>query len=350
MAESIRTLLKDQIVETSAPCRVDSGGTWDIKAMALPFERLVPTTLNIALDLRTHVALHPYKDHRIKIISAGFRHSAEFSEKQLPLDSRFGIFLAAISFFGYHGLAVHIRSQSPVRSALGGSSTALVALIMALSTVRERMGGKGMFRREILHLGYHLEDGISGGHCGVQDQAAAVYGGVHQWQWRYGKQTKPFEKIPLLNRQGLKELSRHLLVAYSGKTHISHRTNRKWVRDFLSGRTREGWIKANEAVHQLALAVKAMDWKEAAACLAHEMSIRKKITPEALIPMTEKLVQEGERCGCGVRFAGAGAGGSLWAIGEEKNIAQLRNKWEALLAPLKGAKILACGVAPDGVR
>ncbi|MBW1870381.1 MAG: hypothetical protein JRI73_14340 [Deltaproteobacteria bacterium] len=211
----VNDLLAQRPVEASAPCRIDSGGTWDIKALALPFEAIQPTTVNIALTLRTSAGLHPYKDGKVKISSTGFAQPEIFSIDRLSFDSPFGLFFAAISFFGFHGLEVKIDSQSPVRSALGGSSTALVALIKALSKVSAALGNKSYPRKEILHLGYHLEDGISGGNCGIQDQAAAVYGGVHQWEWRYGNRTAPFQKTSLLNVDGREELSKRLLVAYS---------------------------------------------------------------------------------------------------------------------------------------
>ena len=349
MSDSIRTLLKNHRIEASAPCRIDAGGTWDIKAMALPLEGIQPATVNIALDLRTRVALLPYKDNRVKVCAAGFKTQGEFAKDRFPFNSPFGLFLGAISFFGYHGLEIHIDSQSPVRSALGGSSTALVALINALSKVKVQLGGRGLSDKDILHLGYHLEDGISGGHCGLQDQAAAVYGGVNQWNWHYGNRTHPFERAPLLDRKGQKELSGHILVAYSGKTHVSARTNRNWIKNFLSGLTRSGWIKANELVIRLATAIKEQDWRQAANLLTQEMALRKKITPEALIPITDKLVRKAEGLGCGARFAGAGAGGSLWAIGEEKDINRLREKWKEILAPIRGAGILDCRVDPKGV-
>jgi len=345
----VKDLLAQRPVEASAPCRVDSGGTWDIKALSLPLEAIQPTTVNIALTLRTSAGLYPYKEDKVKISSIGFARPEIFPIDRLPFDSPFGLFFAAISFFGFHGLEVRIDSQSPVRSALGGSSTALVALIKALSKVSVTLGNKGYPKKEILHLGYHLEDGISGGNCGIQDQAAAVYGGVHQWEWRYGNQTAPLQKTSLLNGAGRRELSRRLLVAYSGKSHTSSKTNNRWVKDFLSGKTRPGWIKSNEIVRQFGKAIKAWEWNRAAGLLREEMSVRREITPEALTPFTKKLIAEAEDAGCGARFAGAGAGGSLWAVGKIERIDQLKAKWETALAQVKDAKILDCKIDPAGV-
>ena len=409
---SVRELLTRSPVTVSAPCRVDTGGTWDIKALALPLEWQTPATVNMALTLRTTVTLHPYKEGRVKIFSRGFSHSETASADRLPFDSPFGLFFAAVSYFGFHGLEVEIDSQSPVKSALGGSSTALVALLGALGEVGGEVGlvrdNRVLSRKEILHLAYHLEDGISGGNCGIQDQAAAVYGGIHLWKWHFGHPAEPLTRILLLEKEGQEVLSNHILVAYSGKSHVaahtnhqwvndflsgktrsgwikangaepltrilllekegqevlsnhilvaysgkSHvaaHTNHQWVNDFLSGKTRSGWIKANGAVHSFSQAIQAGDWDRAAFFLREEMALRREITPEALDHVTEKMVTVAESVGCGGRFAGAGAGGSVWALGSKANTTALRQKWQELLAPIKDAQILDAGIDSEGVR
>lgn len=350
MAQSIRKILEKRAVEASAPCRIDSGGTWDIKAMALPLTDIRPVTVNIALNLRTRVLLSPFKDRRIKVSSEGFSKEEEADYDSLPFDTAFGLFFAAVSYFGFHGLEIRINSDSPVKSALGGSSTALVALIKALSKIDGHSAGKAMSRREILHLGYHLEDAVSPGKCGIQDQAAAVYGGINQWIWQFGNRAAPFERHPLMKGRGQKTLSGHILVAYSGKSHVSSRINRMWLTDFLSGKTRPGWIEVNKIVGRLARAIKNEEWSGAAALLREEMSIRREITPDALIPLTSGLLGQAESAGCGARFTGAGGGGSFWAIGDSGPINRLREIWTKTLLPVRGARILECGVDPAGVR
>lgn len=350
MSSSMKKILELHPVRASAPCRIDAGGTWDIKAMALPMELIEPVTVNMALSLRTYVTLSPFKDGWVKVTSEGFPRGGLYPRESLPFNAPFGLFFAAISYFGFHSLQVCIRSDSPVQSALGGSSTALVALIKALSKLSALSGQKKLSGREILHLGYHLEDGISGGNCGIQDQAAAVYGGVNRWRWSYGDRNSPCKRERLLDRNGQRELSTRILVAYSGKSHVSTRTNRSWINDFLSGETRAGWIKANDIVNKLAKAFQERDWKKAAGLLRDEMAIRRDITPDALIPITEKLIDQAESEKCGARFAGAGAGGSIWALGEIDRIRDLRKTWETTLAPIRGAKILDCAIDPLGVR
>ncbi len=350
ISSSVQDILKESSIEASAPCRIDSGGTWDIKAMALPFEHIRPATVNIALTLRSSVTLSPYEGRKIRISSEGFSQPEVFEKDDLPFDSPFAIFLAAISFFDVHGIDVHIRSESPVTSAMGGSSTALVALIKALDKIGNRPERGGLDARSILHLAYHLEDGISGGNCGIQDQAAATYGGVNLWTWQYSNPGNPFERVPLLGTRDQRDMSTHLIVAYSGRSHVSSRTNRKWLTEFLSGKTRKGWLEVNEIVREFALAIQNLRWSEAARLLRAEMALRREITPEALIPITEVLIQQAEESGCGARFAGAGAGGAVWGIGESESIGKAGLLWEKTLAPIRGAKVLDCAIDQSGVQ
>lgn len=349
MPVSISKVLQKQPLKSSAPCRVDSGGTWDIKAMALPLEKFQPVTVNFALSLRTEVTLLPFEDGKVSVASEGFADREEHPLGNVPFDSPFGIFFAAVSHFGFHGVEVRIRSDSPVKSALGGSSTALVALVKVLSKAASLRGTAPLETREVLHLAYHLEDGVSKGKCGIQDQAAAAYGGIHLWRWHYGDRGSLLTRVPLAVRKDLPEFSERILVAYSGKSHVSAKINRGWIEDFLSGKTRSGWIKANEIVRRLAGALKAKDWSGCGRLLRQEMAVRRVITPDALIPITEKLIGMAEESGCGARFAGAGCGGSVWAIGDKGQIEKLKGTWSARLKPIKGARVLECGIDPVGV-
>jgi D-glycero-alpha-D-manno-heptose-7-phosphate kinase len=349
MPFSVRKILENDPVEASAPCRIDAGGTWDIKAMALPFEAIRPVTVNMALNLRTRVTLSAFEDLRIKISSHGFSKGEVFAVDGLPLDSPFGLFFTAVSHFAFHGLEVQISSESPVKSALGGSSTALVALIKALDKINVRLGQKERSPRDILHLAYQLEDAAAGGNCGIQDQGAATYGGVNLWTWHFGNPVSPFDRTVLLENRELDTLSKHVIVAYSGESHVSSTTNRKWLKEFLSGETREGWLRVNEMVRDFSRKIQNREWSEAAHILQQEMALRKEITPEALIPITQTLIQQAERAGCGARFAGAGAGGTVWTIGKLEDIGSVRKAWENTLAPIKGAGVLRCRIDQTGV-
>lgn len=347
---SIRELLEEKPIHTSAPCRIDSGGTWDIKAMALPFERLNPVTVNMALDMRTHVFLLPFESGLIKVSSDRYSRPEIYPLAEVPLGSPFGLFLAIAAHFSMHGVEIAIRSSSPVKAGLGGSSTAGVAAIKAFSLAKALLHETQMNRRSILHLAYHLEDGVSGGGCGMQDQGSAVYGGVHKWSWRYSRQGRVFQRERLVERKRYKHMARRMLVAYSGRSHSSTRINRRWLQDFLQGTTRAGWVEANRIVDRVASHIQEGRWEEAAGSIREEAAIRSQITPEAFTPIISRLIKESEAVGCGARFSGAGGGGSVWAIGEIDAIHRLRSIWEDVLKSTKHGRILDCAIDPHGVR
>jgi len=346
----LKELLEENHITSSAPCRIDSGGTWDIKALALPLEGAKPITVNLALNLRTYVTLLPYRPGWVKISSENFHGQETYPLDQVPFNSQFGLLFAVASFFGFHGLEVAITSVSPVKAGLGGSSAAAVAAIKAFSLVKALLHEKELGKGDILHLAFHLEDAVNMGMCGLQDQGASVFGGVNKWVWNYSRKVRPFERESLLDGIGQRELSRRILAAYSGSTHLSAKINRLWIEEFLKGNTRSSWIELNSIVNRFARHLKERQWKAGAEQLRNEVAIRKEVTPQAFTPIITRLIRESEKMGCGARFAGAGGGGTVWAIGEIADIGGLREKWAAILKGTKKGRILDCDIDPVGVR
>ena len=352
MLTSLESLLKglEKPIRASAPCRLDAGGTWDIKSLALPLEGIDPITVNLAIDLRTYVTLLPYKSEWIKISSSDFDTHEAYKFDEIPFNSQFGLFFAVASFFGFHGVEVAVRSTSPVNAGLGGSSTAAVATTTAFSVVKELLQKNGLKKEDILHLAYHLEDAVNGGMCGLQDQGAAVFGGVSKWAWNYSQRERPFKRESILDESGQRQLSKRVLVAYSGRRHLSARINRLWIEKFLTGETRSGWIEVNTIVNGFASHIKEKRWNRGAQDLIDEIAIRKKITPEAFTPTITKLIEESEKVGCGARFTGAGGGGTVWALGEIDKIQGLKEVWTHILKGTKKGRILECAIDPIGAK
>ncbi|MCD6265827.1 MAG: galactokinase [Deltaproteobacteria bacterium] len=346
----IKELLEKNPIKTSAPSRIDSGGTWDIKALALPLEVVDPVTVNLAISLRTYVTLLPYKSGWVRISSDNFDTQEAYPLDKAPFNSQFGLFFAIASFFRFHGLEIEIRSTSPVNAGLGGSSTAAVATLKAFSVVKSLLHENEINNEDILHLAYHLEDAVNGGMCGMQDHGAAVFGGVNKWSLHYSRRERPFKRESILDENGQKEISKRILVAYSGRKHLSARINRLWIEKFLQGETRSGWIEVNNIVSRFASHIKERRWNKAVQELINEVAIRKKLTPEAFTPIITRLIEASEKAGCGARFTGAGGGGAVWALGEIDTIQRLREIWAYILKGAKGGGILECNVDPIGVR
>jgi D-glycero-alpha-D-manno-heptose-7-phosphate kinase len=231
----------DEIIEASAPCRIDMGGTLDLSTFFLPLRHFDPCTFNIALDMRTRVRLWAFDAGKIKVSSRGFDDLAVEAEAA-PFNHPLGLMLAVARYFGADGVHIDIHSASPPRSALGGSSVAAVALIWAFSKALHKSGHGMPERGAVALLAHAIEQSVAGVPCGMQDQLAAVFGGVHVWHWKSDPGQVPYTRqpIPYGEEAHRPSMNRCLLVAYCGVPHVSKDINGTWVRQFVAGWTRWG--------------------------------------------------------------------------------------------------------------
>ena len=344
-----RKILENGPVTASAPCRIDMGGTLDIRTFSNALQHHGPCTVNIALDLRTTVRIAPYTRGRIRIRSRGFR-DAEFPAGRAPFRHPLGLMFAVAGFFQADGVNISVHSASPPRSALGGSSVAAVALVGAFTHARRRCGQSTVAGRSIALIAHAVEEGIAGVPCGLQDQLAAVFGGVHAWHWLAPPQAGVFRRETLIPRRGMRRLERHLLAAYAGVPHVSADINGQWVRQFISGRRRQEWVEMIACTRSFAEALRRRDYAGAAAAMNREVDLRRRMTPAVLDGLGRRLVAAARRCGCGARFTGAGGGGCLWAIGEADALSQLRPAWQDILSARRHAHLMEASVAGEGIR
>ena len=350
MPNKFNKILESNDIEASAPCRIDMGGTLDIATFAYPLYHLSPCTLNIAIGLRTRVRLRPYSRGSVKISSRGFE-DAQFPAADAPYDHPLGLMFAIAAYFNAHGIHIEIESQSPPRSALGGSSVAAVALVAAFSRLAAHPKSRtGFGRRSMALLAYRLEESVAGVPCGFQDQLAAAYGGVHAW-YRQTHPDRPLFKRKVVVRKDLhKKLERHILLAYCGKPHESKDINGKWVKQFLAGNHRNRWAEIVACTHQFVTALSERNYQQAAIHMNRETALRRKMTPDVLDSVGERLVQIALQNNCGARFTGAGGGGCMWALGETEDIDRLRSMWEESLSTRKEACLLDVKIDTLGVR
>jgi D-glycero-alpha-D-manno-heptose-7-phosphate kinase len=346
--DDLRKILEQETSEASAPCRIDMGGTLDLSTFYLPLRHLGPCTFNAALDMRTRVRMTPHVRGKIKISSRGFE-SLEVESSQAPFSHPLGLIMAVAAYFRADGVHIEIDSASPPRSALGGSSVAAVALIWAFAKVSTRGGQPMPEQHTVALLAHAIEQSVAGVPCGIQDQLAAVYGGVNGWYWMAEPGGKRFERRVLVPPANCSAFSRHLLVAYCGVPHVSKDINGGWVRDFLSGRRRAEWQQIAALSRQFIDALAGGHYDEAVALMNSETDERLAMTPEVLDEVGRPLAAAAREHGCAARFTGAGGGGCLWAFGQVARIEALRPAWEHILSQRDEAKILDTAVDPTGI-
>ncbi|MBC8463901.1 MAG: galactokinase, partial [Deltaproteobacteria bacterium] len=96
-------MLESESIEASAPCRIDAGGTLDIRTFYYPLRHMSPCTFNIAIDLRTHIRLLPFKNGMVKVSSKGFQ-SAAFPLEKAPFRHPLGLIFAIAVYFQAAGI------------------------------------------------------------------------------------------------------------------------------------------------------------------------------------------------------------------------------------------------------
>ncbi len=345
---SLRKLLEQSPMEASAPCRIDMGGTLDLSTFHLPLRHFGPCTFNIALDLRTSVRLSAFERGKLKISSSGFE-SIVVDSANAPFNHPLGLMMAVASYFNADGIHVDIHSASPPRSALGGSSVAAVALIWAFAKTLANSGVCLPGPSEVAILAHAIEQSVAGVACGLQDQLAAVYGGVNGWYWTAETSGQPFRQEVVIPNESCQDWGRHILVAYCGVPHVSKDINGTWVRQFLSGRHRAVWHEITNCSRQFITALGAGNLELAQTVMNTETDLRRRMTPEVLDEMGDRLVAAAREHGCSARFTGAGGGGCIWALGLPEQMAVLKPIWETLLTQRGAAKILETGIDTTGV-
>jgi D-glycero-alpha-D-manno-heptose-7-phosphate kinase len=345
----LQNILESRPVKASAACRIDCGGTLDIKTFYYPLHHLSPCTFNIALDMKTRVRLLPYSSGQIKVSSRGFRAEAHPADNA-PFSGPLGLIFAIATYFRVDGVHIEIVSESPPRSALGGSSTAAVALIGALSQALAGEGIPLISTEQIVLLAHAIEEAVAGISCGLQDQLAAAYGGVHAWYWPGEPADPPFKRTEVLAKQDYATLETLLLLAYCGVPHESQDINGKWIDQFVRGKARHLWSEIVSCTNEFVQAMTAKDWAAAVRAMNKEVAIRRKMTPEVFDEMGVALVDKALAHGCGARFAGSGGGGCIWALGDAEDIGKLRLAWTDILSRREGARLLDVRVDPNGLE
>ena len=345
MPRNIKKLLENTILRTSAPCRVDMGGTLDIKTVYLPMQHLQPATFNLAIDLRTEISLLPYGGDKIKVSSRGFE-SAEFDPGEAPYHHPLGLMFAVADYFNVSGLHIRIDSSSPPRSALGGSSAAAVALVCALASLH--VDGP-LSRRRIALIAHAIEEAAARIPCGIQDQLAAVYGGANAWYWRSPSGCPDFQRTIVIDGKGCEQFNDRFIVAYCGNPHESKDINGRWMDHFIRAGDRSLWREIIACSRSFIDAMTSGRINDAAAAMNRDGSLRKQMTPDVFDDMGESLAAAAGETECGARFTGAGGGGCVWAIGEPENIGRLKKRWAAIVEVREDACLLKTGIDTRGL-
>lgn len=326
-----------------APTRIDlAGGTLDISPLYI-FARPA-LTVNIAINRYATVAWEPLPGPKLKIHSLDLNCKVEFSSTramypkaplQLILE-----YLAAYrkSMDLKRGFSLQSQSGVPTGSGLGGSS----AMGIALSSVLRRglklpaLSGNAMIR----HC-QSVECAMLCSPTGVQDFYPARFGGVQAlWYKEGGVYREPMT--------GLEDfIQEHLVLAYTGQSHLSTDTNWKVFQRAFSGdrSVRTALHEIGQAALGVYRGLKKKNVKALADAMNEEWHWRRKLDSRIETPLMKKMIRRARvRGAMAAKACGAGGGGSLVFIVPP-------SRFESVKAVLResGATLLDFKVARRGV-
>lgn len=319
-----------------APARVDlAGGSLDLWPLGLLVEGA--QTVNVALSLEAEARLEQTGAPGIELQSEDFgcRYlwSPGGSPGALPLLERYCRHFALGG-----GWRLTTASGSPAGAGLGGSSALSVAVARALA----RATGRTVNDERLVTECRDIEAQELGIPTGVQDFWPALRGGV--LRIRYAPGPVGVEPLPV----DLTALGRRMVVAYTGRSRLSARTNWELYRRFFDGdrQTREAFEGIAAAARDMERALTAGEFDGAGEALAREMRHRARLAPGIETPESLALAEAARGAGAlGAKVCGAGGGGCLVFLVREGYKEAVSRSLTA-----RGARVLEALPTADGAR
>lgn len=300
-------------IRSRAPIRIDfAGGTTDLAAFR---NREGGAVVSAAVARYAYCSLQPGHGSTICIRADDLQQYVQAANiRELEYDGNLDLLKGAVKALEVpESLDLYIHCDAPPGSGTGSSASVGVALIGLLNYLRARRnhpGGAVLSRFDIAELACRIEQelGIVGGQ---QDQYAAALGGFNYLQFY----PDHVAVEPLLLSPGtLCELSKRLVLYYTGQSRLSGETNRRMIEAYESGD--ETVVTALRCIKQTAQSVYrallAEDLGAFAELLDQEWLARRRLAPgvitEQMEEVREAVLLEGALA---TKACGAGGGGCL---------------------------------------
>lgn len=327
-------------VRAAAPMRIDFVGGWtDVPTYADGHGGAV---VNAAIDRRVLVECL-LGDGRIRLHAEDLgQHVTVPSPQHLRYDGTLDLHKAALNMLPVTGgIEVLTRSQAPSGSGLGASGALDVALLAGLARCREET----YTPQELAELGFQLEARELDLLGGRQDQYAAALGGFHLLE--FGRSSVGVRRLPLDDATAA-DLTRHLVVAFTGHSHFSSATHERVWRAFGAGDADvvEALHTMRDLAEPAAAALMAADWHRLGEVVDANWREQQRLDPTISTAGMQRIEHAMRHAGVwGVKASGAGAGGCLTAICAPSSRVSVVSAAEDA-----GAEVLDVGFASEGVR
>lgn len=266
---------------------------------------------------------------------------AAYQADQLQFDGHMDLVKAVLRDLNpAHGLDLILATDSPPGSGLGSSSALVVAMLTAAGT----LAGRRWTRDELAWRAYHVERRDLRIEGGMQDQFAAVYGGLSYTEFS----ADAVRVHPLRPRPGtLEALEDSLLLAWSGSGRPDAGILRRQVSGVVGGSARS--LDSLAAIKALAAemrdALLAGDLAAFAVGLHEGWQRKRRLATGVTTQRLDELYAVGRAAGAsGGKVVGAGGGGFLLFCCPPRRRAAVAEALEAANAPCSPVRLDLSGV------
>ncbi len=289
-----------------SPTRVDlSGGTLDI----WPISVMVPNakTVNLAIDIKTEAILEELEGKNILIHIEGLDFKKRYKDREELLketDSRAQFAVGLFQMFPWtSGLSLTLRSEAPVGSGLGGSSSLAISAIQGF----KKLLHLNWTKIQTVSIARDFETQLLKTPAGVQDYIPALIGGLCEIHYEWGGLT--FKNMDM----DITEFDKRSFLVYSDKPHHSGLSNWQILKSFIEGdqKVKRDIEDIRDKTLRVIELLKQQNFSELPKEFEKSFQIRSHFSEESkdLVKIRNDVLSSGASA---VKICGAGSGGCLY--------------------------------------
>lgn len=320
----------------SAPVRLDFAGGWtDVAPFAVEERGVV---VNGAIELRAFAEISLGRE-RYFLQSVDLDQTLELSHEELANFGQLELLKAALRRSGLGPCGLRTWCETPAGSGLGSSGALDVAMVAALDHAR------GLTRTpiELAEEGFQLEAVEAGFPGGKQDQYASALGGFHRLEFDHGKVNVAGLALDSAFAAALEE---QIVICYTGMSRVSSRMIERVMASYARGdRKVVSALRAMADIAQeMAEVLLAADLARVGTLLTQHWTYQQCLDPDMRTDAMARLETAMRDAGAlGGKAAGAGAGGSMFFLGRDRDTA-------VAAAQAVGARVIRRPWASQGAR
>jgi len=308
----------DEIV-VEIPTRLDfAGGTLDIYPLYLLFDGV--SVVNLAIDILTMTEIIKNDSLREPLLRS---QDLDFETSYSDLDAYpdLSFHKAIIDYFNLENMPIILttKSQAPIGSGLGASSSLLISMVTAVSEFLS----KDYTPREIIQIAKDIETSQLKIPTGIQDYYAAIHRGLSAIHLYPGK--VEYEDLNEY-RQFIDQIMEQMHLIYLGRSHHSAKENWNIYKHAIEAdRTTIDNLEALAALsYSIYQTIINNDTQRFIQLVTEEWEYRKRLLDTMEIEQMKQIIEDLGDIVLGVKGCGAAGGGSMIIFAESNAEAEIK--------------------------